>query len=262
MDVAAREGASARLGRLRGISLVLVATLAPAALADPADGSGVAAYRQARQLEAGGDLRAAARDYRALLDEALPAYVRGDVALRAGRLLARTHGEGADAALRRAESLAREAGDGRRAALARALRAEHTLRRSVDAPEVAVLDDAIAQLRAVAREAAGPVDTFAVRRLLAEALGRRGLPEEAVATLQALELDRPAHPDIAEVRAALAALGAAPARDAASRLRQARALVAARRFEEAADVLEGPVPPEAPRASWLHTRGRALFRAR
>lgn len=179
----------------------------------------------------------------------LPERVQDDARFRRGASLAVTEG------CSTAREVLRTTG-GRHGALARALSAQCAL---------ALGDYAVAirELRAVIRDNANAVDTFAARLQLAEALSRSGARTEAKRTLRELLVQRPAHPDAPFALAQLERLGEEVNFRAGERLSRAAALSRAHRHEEAINELSHVRPrSRGERARMLHVRGMALYRLR
>ena len=210
------------------------------------------AYLRGRLLERQGDMAGAAGAFS--FDAAgLPEPLRVDYAFRRGRALLRS-GYFVEAL----PFLAGPAsGTDGRAALARALAAEARL-------EAEQLDAAVRALRAVAREDARDVDSFAVRLELADALIRSGQSQAAGTELHALLVDRPAHPQTALAIARLRELGLTVDFSRAEHLARADHLARLGRHEQAYEelVAAGEGATRSERSAWLHTAGMELYRAR
>ena len=221
-----------------------------------------ARYLAGRLHERLGDHAKAAREWEGLVGgtpssgdaAALPDRVAHDLRFRMAAALAR--GGRCDDAL---PALATAStGTGSRASVARALRGRCAM---VAGDRTAAID----LLRAVAREDARDVDTFAVRMHLAEALRESGDRAGAITELRSLLVDRPEHPDVEAVHAQLEALGAdfTPSDD--DRMGRAERFIRLRRPRDALaelDALE-PAPSRGDaRARWVHLRGKALFGTR
>lgn len=208
-----------------------------------------ARYLRARLLDRLGRHGEAAEAYPTGADAAaLPSSVREDAALRRAIALART---GACDAAREG---ARAGGD----ALLRARLAECAL-------AAGDLGTAVRELREVVRRNARDVDHVAARLALAEALSRQGARDEALATLSAVVVERPEHPEAAAAQQAIEALsGEALALDLEQRLRRAERLRQVRRHLDALAELDAAGRPSAlaELRRWLHVRGMALFEHR
>lgn len=200
-------------------------------------------YLRGRLLENLGDAAGAAAEFDGLTE--LPAVVLRDAAFRRARALARA-GECADARplLEGVDAPRSEA------QVARALLGECALREG--------RADAGALLEAVVAENGQQVDTFSAALEQVQAVRAAGDTARATEILQRLHVERPTHPDAAEVaRAGYDASGLTPA----ERLQRAEALLEARSPAEAAAELVGE-PPAALRSRWLHVQGMALFQTR
>ncbi len=120
-------------------------------------------------------------------------------------------------------------------------------------------------LAAVSRRRAGPVDLFAARLELADALAATDRADEAATVLTALVVERPEHPEASLAWRRLEEItGQPPALSFDQRLRRVERLVEVRHFAEALEALETIEPPRerAARRHYLHVRGVALYRER
>ncbi len=210
-----------------------------------------ARYLRGRMLERLERFAEAAEAFRAE-GGALPEAVRADAEKRRAFALARA-GRCAEAR----PLLARLGGgrSGDEGALARALAAECAL-------AAGELEAAVAELRQVVAQAAGPVDVFAARLELASALEGRGDRAGAADALEAALRDRPGHPEQSEAYARLRALGRAPQANAVpDPIARAEAALEANRPAEALAALDRAPRPttRAARARLLHLRGMALY---
>ncbi len=240
--VAARVRAHDDAGALRALEALPASVRA----------TGPAHYVEGRLLERLGHRSRAADAYGAVGD-GVPSAAAHDAEARRATLLAHT-GRCAEARPL-LEALGRRHDD--EAAVARALSGECAL-------STGDLPRALGLLAKAAREDASNVDTFALRLELADAQRRAGHRDEAVTTLRALYLDRPAHPEADQVRAALEALGAPATLDRDDHMARAERLVRAHDFRDALTELDAAGPPQkrADRAHFLHLRGTALYHSR
>ncbi len=209
-------------------------------------------YLRGRLLERRGEMAAAAEAF-SFDSSGLPERVRLDVALRRGRALLRA-GRFAEATTALAVAASGRSGT---SALARALAAEAQL-------EANDLEAAVPALRAVAREDARDVDSFAARLELADALTRSGQPEAARDELHSLLVDRPRHPQLELALARLRAAGGRAEFTRAEHLARAEHLGRHGQHAQAYDELRaaGEGRTRAERGAWLHTAGMELYRAR
>jgi len=196
--------------------------------------------------------REEAREAWALPFDELPDRVAPSARLRRALALART-GRCADAL----PLLHEVTGAGRDAAVARALAGQCLL-------ATGELATAVTELRAVVREDAEGVDTFAVRLSLAEALHRSGDRAGAATVLRVAQVAHPDHSEIGVVPALLAAVGGEAGFTAAQRMDRAERLSEVLRHREAVAELTALGRPSAPEelVRWLHLRGMALYRTR
>jgi len=148
-------------------------------------------------------------------------------------------------------------GGDRRAAQARAQRAV-CMRASGQVRE------ALPILRAVAREDARGVDTFAVRLETAQALLELGQRDAAIAELRELLVQRPEHPDIAMVELGLRELGTSSELSVSARLDRAERFTDKALPNRALDELDLLSLTRASEhwGRYLHLRGMALYRTR
>lgn len=203
-------------------------------------------YLEGRLAERTGALVRAEAAYARAIALDLPSHAVRDATTRRARLLARI-GRCAEARpLLTAEGSAR----------ARAIAGECAL-------EEGLLDEAIALLSAVDREAPGPVDGVAVRLALAEAWSRKGDRARALGILRTTWLERPTHRDRASIEAALRALDpAALERTLAEREAMVEVLANAGAFTEARRALAALDVPEALDARIARERRLADFAMR
>jgi soluble lytic murein transglycosylase len=209
-----------------------------------------ARYLEGRLLARNGEPARAAEAL--AIHEGLPAPVMSDARFRRAWMLARA----GDCAGARPLLVELETDRNQRGARARALLAECALETD--------REDAIRRLREVAREDAGPIDTFAVRLLLAEALVANGDGAGAIAELEALRVERPEHPDAAAVEELLRARGVTRSLRREEHMQRAERFIALRDHAHAIEELDRAGRPTArdELARWLHLRGTSLFNTR
>ncbi len=209
-----------------------------------------ARYLRGRLLERRSRMAEAAAAFPTGDDAAeLPAAVGLDSARRAGAALARS-GDCAGAR----ELLEAQ----RRDPVVQARLAECALM-SGDLPR------AVIELTAVVDRGAGPVDQFAARFSLAEALTRSGRDADAVRVLTALVVERVDHPELERALTALVALNGGPLElSFTQQLRRVERLMEVHRYADAIEAI-GAVPRPRRRPAlrrWLHLRGMAFYRER
>jgi soluble lytic murein transglycosylase len=146
---------------------------------------------------------------------------------------------------------------GRAGASARTLAAECAL-------ELGEHEAAAGELRALLARSAGDIDTWKVRRLLAEALAVKGEIDEAKSTLHELLVRSPERSEASAVEARIRELGGEVSFTTAERIGRAERLLARRQVDAALVELDASGRPSRPvqLTKWLHLRGMALFRSR